>query len=265
VTLCIAAECKRGRSQSVILASDYETENEMVGAEIQPKLAWIGDKHVALLAGTSSRAVEFVMLCEGFFGTEEGKRLDTFDKLREVVLIQKKRLADELLAGQLGVTYEFFLRTGKEAFPDDLFREVSFEIKQTTLACSLIVVTIAEGHPKIFRVHETGMVEICHNFAAVGTGLYIAESLLFLREYNADISLRDGMYSVFEAMTFGSRAPGVGEAFSVSIVSEKQGKLIWEYPNEEYRQYLEKQVPKFGLRTLTGIQCKSNWIEVAKE
>lgn len=263
MTLCIAAECTRGKNQNVILASDYETENEIVGAEIQPKLAWIGDQHVALLAGTSSRAVEFIMLCQSFFGTEEGKRLDTFDKLREVVLIQKKRLADELLAGQLGVTYEFFLRTGKEAFPDDLFREVSFEIKHTSLGCSLIIVTITKGHPKIFRVHDTGMVEICHNFAAVGSGLYIAESLLFLREYNADIPLRDAMYSVFEAMTFGSHAPGVGEAFSMSIISEKQGKLVWEYSNEEYRQYLEKQVPKFGLRTLTGIQCKKEWIELA--
>jgi hypothetical protein len=239
-TLCIAAECTLGQKRRVVMACDYETENEMVGAEVQKKMMRLSNSHIALIAGTLSRAIEMCVVCQEFFASEKGLQLDTLDKLRESVTVQKKRLADELVSGQLGMSYEDFLNSGKQKLPDDLLREIAYEVKHLTLDCSILVVQLSGGVSRLFKIHPSGMVEICCNFAAVGTGMWLAELMLFFREHDEDVHLKLGMYHVYEAMRFGSRAPGVGTMASYMVAAEVNGRVEVKHTTREYDRYLEK-------------------------
>src|SRR6266550_6752570 len=114
MTLCLAAECRLGKESRLLIATDYNSENEIIGAEIESKITRIGDKHVALMAGGSSRAMEFVYVCDEYFATDCAAVLDTLDKLKDAVRIYKRRLAGEYVAGKLGLDYDSFLHCGAQ-------------------------------------------------------------------------------------------------------------------------------------------------------
>jgi hypothetical protein len=159
----------------MVIATDYEQENEMVGAEIQSKVTQLDNGYFFLSAGTHTRAVEFIAVCSGMIsGSSNGS---FYDLLRRAVTTQKSNLAAEYVSGQLGISYSEFLDHGRERIPEEIFRDMVNSVRSITLGCSLLAVDFSSDEPSIYRIQESGMIEMCDNFAAVGTGLYIAESV----------------------------------------------------------------------------------------
>jgi hypothetical protein len=163
----------------------------------------------------------------------------------------------------LGIPYSEFLDTGKSKLPEDVFRELVSDIKAISLGCMILVVDFSDDEPSIYRIHESGTVEMCSNFAAVGTGIYIAESMLFLREHRSDVDISDGLFNVYEALWLGRRAPGVGDEFSVRLLSRAGDEFLIEYVSEEGENYFSKQLDKFSLRPLKGIEYKKTFMDKA--
>jgi 20S proteasome alpha/beta subunit len=261
VTLCIAAECVFGREERIILASDYRSETELIGVENETKVGWIDEKTAVLIAGNSSRANELIMVCSNIAEDAGSEKSSTYDILQRAVTMQKQNIADQYIGSKLGMDYETFLKRGSN-LPPDVFRQLTVDITNLHLDCFLIVATISDNvGSSLMRVHDTGTVEICNNFCAIGSGYYIAESILALRGHQLNLPLKKALYNVHEAMTLGAHAPGVGEDFQVSILSLKGDAVEWEYLTFEYFEYLEKQEKKYGIREITKIDYNPKWVK----
>jgi len=257
MTLCLAAEFMRDGESGVIAAYDMNAENEWVGADIQHKGYFLLDDFFFMMAGSISRAIELARCCENVISERQTKGDETLESLQEAVVMQKRKLAAEYVGMRLGMSYEEFFDTGKEKLPEEIFREIITDIKGIGLGCSLLVIDFSISSPTIFRVSDT-CVERCSNFAAIGTGLLIAESLLFLREHNFATDVGEALFNAWEAMRLGSLVPGVGETFNIDVLSRKNGKVRSEELTEEHEKYLEKQVTRFSLREPKKIQFKKD-------
>jgi 20S proteasome alpha/beta subunit len=141
-------------------------------------------------------------------------------------------------------------------------------ITAMTLGCSLLWLPFdANNSTHIIRIHESGVVETCSHFAAIGSGMYIAESSLFQREQSNEKSLGDMVYHIYEAMKLGSAAPGVGKNFSLHIVSpptppSEQVKMHWI--TEEYDKYMDRMFAKFGPKKTSGILYRPRFVKLNK-
>lgn len=245
MTLCVAAHCHTAGRRMMILAADYESENEMVGAEIQSKVTQLDGGYFFLAAGTHTRATELIGVASNLLS--DGQQV-FYDVLRKAVTTQKKNLAHEYVSGQLGITYDEFIDTGKEKLPEEIYRDMVAAVRGMTLGCSLLAIDFSSEDPSIYRIQDSGMIEMCDNFAAVGTGPYIAESFLFLRAHSEHDELRSSLFEVFEAMMLGGRAPGVGDTFTILVISRDNDGIKVQQPTPAYGRYLKKSVEKYSIR-----------------
>lgn len=119
------------------------------------------------------------------------------------------------------------------------------------LGCELLVIYFEPQESMLIRIDDTGKLEICSNFAAVGSGMYIAESALFHREHSRGEGLANSLYHVYEAMRLGAYAPGVGTQF-VMGVAHFPGRVAWSFVKPQYMRVLNREFKKFGPKELKG-------------
>jgi len=179
MTLCVAAECEYEGEARFVFAKDFEVETEIASAEIEAKWTRIGKAdYPALLAGSGSRAMELA--------DDIGQRLDSDSGNDTLVQIArfgvkefKHKLADEFVGSRLGIGYDKFLADGSRILPPETHREMFDSISTMTLGCSLLWLPFDDDDgTNIIRIGETGIVERCSHFAAIGSGMYIAEASL---------------------------------------------------------------------------------------
>lgn len=267
MTLCVAAECEYKGEARFVFAKDFAVETEIAGAEIEAKWTRIGKAdYTALMAGSLSRAMELADYI--------GQRLES-DASDGETLLQiarfgakelKYKLADEFVASRLGISYDRFLSEGTKILPGETHREMFESIGAITLGCSLLWLPFdADDGTRIIRINESGMVETCSHFAAIGSGLYIAEAALFQREQSNEKSLGDTIYHIYEAMKLGSAAPGVGKSFSLHIISPpaaSSGKVRMHWITSDYDKYMDRMFEKFGPKKISGIKFRPRFLKV---
>jgi 20S proteasome alpha/beta subunit len=247
------------------MSSDFGMENAMARANIQHKTFQLSDDCSVLLSGDLSRAKELTELCREFINkaTAGNDEWGIISVLQNAAKEQKRRLADEYIGARLGISYAEFLDSGKSKLPDDLFRDLITDVKDIQLGCTLLIVDFSLDEPSLFRIHDSGNVEQCDNFAAIGSGIYIAESLLSLRDHEESLDIAPAMYNVFEAMWHGRRGPGVGEVFEIYILTRKHDKVICEVLSSRGFKYLSDQLDNFSLRDPERLKFKPYWVEPA--
>lgn len=278
MTLCVAAESRTHRTlhYSIVFATDFEVEGETARAEIGRKVVYISPgQYPLLIAGTQTRALSLAqkvcLLLEQLRPPkgEEHWPPPWSELLSEAIRMQKTEIANEITAARFGIAYERFLEIGKTSLPEDIFRETVAEISRATLDCWLLVLGFSQSEPGIYRIGSSGSVEICENFAAIGSGYYVAESCLFQRAQKRDNDLGTTIYNVFEAMKLGASAPGVGERFEIGVAEwewyEKlptnEGCIRCSYLEPQYYAYLEKKFKQYGPRQISTVRIKPRWIK----
>jgi hypothetical protein len=218
------------------------------------------------MAGTQSRAIELSTEIDQTLRQRSSPIGQDYvapnwaEILKDAVLKQKHRIANEMVAGRFGITYDQLIKIGNQKFPPDVYRDIISEISRTSLDCWLLVIAFSQTDPRIFRINASGMVERCTNFAAIGTGIYLAESALFQRSHRSTNDLGTTIYNVFEAMRVGSNAPGVGDQFEIAIVewdyweesATNEGNIKWSFLSLPYYELLERKFKRFGPQP-TGI------------
>jgi len=279
MTLCLAAECQRHKRffNAIVFATDFQVEGEIAKADIGRKLVISGiEEYPILLAGTQTRALGLSLAITECLQliqrkpNEESRPVFWEPLLTEAVLRQKQRMADEIISGRFGITYEQFLATGKATFPDDLHREVMAEIARTTLDCWLLVLSFSHTTSRIFRIGDSGIVETCEHFAAIGSGYHIAEASLFQRSQNLGNDLGTTIYNVYEAMKLGSSAPGVGTEFQIGVAEwewfddpnpNNLGNVKLSFLQPPYYDYLAKKFARFGPKAVSKVKLKPRFIK----
>lgn len=279
MTLCVAAECKRHKRffNAIVFASDFAVETDTASAQIGRKLVCGGsESYPILMAGTQTRALALASEVLGFAESQhqppdkESRPVNWEPVLTDAVRSGKYRIADEITSGRFGIPYSTFLEKGKASLPDDIFRDTLDEIGKSSLDCSLLVLGFSHTYARIYRLSPSGLAETCENFAAIGSGYYIAESSLFQRSQSVANDLGTTIYNVYEAMKLGSIAPGVGDKFQIGVAEwdwyeqpnpHNRGEVKISFLEPAYYDFLQKQFLKFGPKPLSSVKIKPRLIK----
>jgi 20S proteasome alpha/beta subunit len=233
VTLCIAAACFDGDAPKIVLCTDWKDEMEGIGsAETIDKLSFIRDGWVALVAGDAPDSEALVTLYRNQLGDVDLTRANFFDELKRPMHERKRILADDYTRQLLGINYEEVLQRGSETFGVEFVQQHLAEIKQLRLGASLILCGFLDGYdyvakkiekrPVIVVVEDSPKPQdnftIQSDFAAIGSGSYAALAALYNREQEADFSLLETIYYLYEAKVLSEKVPGVGESVSIDVL-----------------------------------------------
>lgn len=260
MTLCIAAACQDRRKPRLVVSSDWKVELNVSSAEIQDKFYWVTEYWIALVAGSSSRALELVNTYRASFKAMHDKKIELtkaniIDVVKNPLRTYKRKLADEYVSLKLGLSYKEFLDKGKGYLPEKQFEEMCRDIAKIKLGCDILLCTFQFGTSYIFRIDRSGECEVCENFAAIGTGTDIAEASLCQREHEGDLSLAQALFHVYEATVLGSKAPGVGKESAISVLSLAEDKGIqmqgiqeagWRFLERAFKKLSIKQFYRLG-------------------
>jgi hypothetical protein len=158
----------------------------------------------------------------------------------------KNNFAEAHTQSRLGISYKDFRQTGNSELPNDLYRDLAFEIKNHFSNAELIVAGFIGRNPAIFKISGDS-VWSCDDFAVIGAGTQVAESSLYHREQsfmrNRDLSV----YCVYEAKRLSQKAPGVGKMTQLFVIRLDQSL---EMISEEGLNILERHFAEFAPRPI---------------
>ncbi len=272
MTLCIAAVCYEKKDlPRLVVSTDWKHESGFASAENQDKLAWIREDWPVLMAGTMTRAVHLKDTYRTFLDkkSEELKtkyRSEIIDTLNQPLTQFKHKLADVLIGSVLGISYDAFLTAGKSYLPETAFNELFSAVKRIRMDCQLILPLFIKGDPFIFRVNDEEL-EYCDNFAAIGSGMDIAEAVLSQRKQDEECSLAKTIYHIFEAGKIVSLAPppGVGKDHTIVVFyppTEGRTVAAKEISTKGYR-FLEEKFRAYGPRRVGSFTLEDAFLEDA--
>jgi len=241
----------------IIIGSDLKTESAITSSEVQEKLYWLVDDNKqydwpTLVAGTLSKASELREVYRQYFSQLKKKgvlvtRENISDIVKKPLALQKRKLATHYVRMQLGIDYKDFLLQGKNTLPSEEFEDMTRNIREIDLGCSLILCTFIKGLAYIFKTDKYGRVTFSEHFAAIGSGSVIAESVMHQREHEYDISLGQATYHVYEAMKLGAKAPGVGSQHLIScLFCSRDSGIKLQNLNESGHKYLATRFKRYG-------------------
>lgn len=268
MTLCVAAACQERGKPRIVLATDWRAETAIASGDTQDKLYWIGGNIAALIAGSVSRAVELLDTYKQFLQKREKEQKDKSEKDRDPIIasnltdvfkaplvIFKNKLANEYIGLKYGMTYKSFLSAiAREEIPATVAEKELDRIGRLSIDCCLIILLFLDRTPHILRVSDEGL-ESSENFAAIGSGENIADSVLFQREHEARNSLSKTIYIVYEAMRLGAIAPGVGEYFTLDVLyppGEKGKEMQGLWLNKQGEAFMEREFKRRGPKSFSN-------------
>ena len=225
----------------------HAVDGPVAKADIADKLYWIFNKEWPVtIAGDITRAIELKEVYRLLMAKQADITVDNIPSLMYRGLrIHKNRIIDEYVSRVLGVSYKRFREHGKDEFPLSIRRKVQEDASRLEFEGDLIVVPFIERTPLIFKI-ESGELEVCEQFAAIGSGGYIADGRLAAREHEETDTIQDALYNVFEAMELGKQAPGVGRFLLAVVYVGDDGKTVAEQPIGACWTALRKHFKEYG-------------------
>lgn len=272
MTLCIAAVCQRDRR--IVIATDWKAGTDEAAAENEDKLYWVTDSISVMIAGVISRAVELKDTYRQLFAWMNQQIPPVIatsdnisDMLKRGMANYRRKRADEYTHNKLALSHKAFLEAvGKSQVPRSVAVETFAEIAKLELECELIITFFdRDKNAFAYKVNDCG-IELCNNFAAIGTGSTIAEATLYQRKQEARMRIATTVYNVFEAMELGSISPTVGAEHTINILrapntkSETVRSTMTEPTSDAYT-VLEEAFKTFGPKKLKGLSLPRNPFE----
>ncbi len=253
MTLCIAAACEENR---IVTLMDTRTETAYSGSDTGFKFDWIARGWTALLAGEMSKAEEFTATLRSMLKAEEFTRENIWDKLNEGSCAHKEKLCKQMIGLRLGISWERFLASGDTEVSPEVRNRLWYEVQDLKFGCELVVCGFINNGTHIFRIDDTGNVSGEQNFASVGTGSMIAESVLDRRGQSRDMSLEQTIYNVAEAfaLTVKGKAPGVGGMPHMLIAKEIGSDVVVKTTGLKLDRLLSEWLRKYSPKDVGDLQ-----------
>ena len=251
MTICIAAVCQtHDGNPTIILCSDHRIENEYYGGEVAWKIQLAGGGWCALIAGEMGKAKQLITACHACLDAPSFMdEPDTiFDELKKCAQQQRRVLVNDFVESKLSISYEEFLAIGSERLPEDVYRQLLWDIQTLTLGCEIILAGFVDQVPYLFLIDNSGIVTERAGFAAIGAGAVVAEGALFQRRYATWLLGGEAMYYVYEAKRLSEIAPGVGIKTAMAVVQPGADGPTMLHIGDGGVRFLEKQYAKFGLK-----------------
>jgi 20S proteasome alpha/beta subunit len=217
VTLCIAAACRDGKKERIVIGTDWRIESEIAaGADIQDKVYWVNDDMPMLVSGNVTRSVElrdsYKVLLDSW-GKESPPKRVTRANIRSFIKagarLFKRELANEVATFASGLSYEEMrAAVSRKEIPTSVSVPIYRRIEKVDFECDVVVVAFTDDNQYMFQIDRNGHFEQCESFAVVGEGAYVAQAALYLRKHDPEDSLKVTLYHVFEAMHLVSKCVG---------------------------------------------------------
>lgn len=264
VTVCIAAMCEHNGEPRIVLCSDWKGEEGFGGSETTDKWRSLPKGWEALIAGDLSRAEELIARYESHLKLMPDMPNDNtlYDEMKKPAHTQKAALIDDYVRQLLGISYVDFLSS--TTLPHEFVAKQLDEVARIRLGAQVILAGFCQFVPTmdinsyLFVVGEehtesTDVVRIADNFAAIGSGAYVAIPVMHQHEHESDKPLMETIYTIFEAKRLSEIVPGVGQATSLEIM-EPSGK-VKVLSDAGYKQCMtlfSKLGPKLNLKEKTA-------------
>jgi 20S proteasome alpha/beta subunit len=134
-----------------------------------------------------------------------------------------ERMTDNVLA-KFCTNMKQFRERGKILFTDTLYNQLASEIREIKGDCDFLICGFdAQGTPHLFSVTDPGKDEIYDKpgFAAIGSGLYAANGMLYQLGQTVDLNVYQTIFNVCAAKFTAERVSGVGK--DTFLFVKKQG------------------------------------------
>jgi 20S proteasome alpha/beta subunit len=230
MTVCVAAGClDTEKNYKIVMCTDWRVSSPLGGAETKLKLRALPKGWYCLTAGTETEINRIVLkLRDELFATNEtdDNSIDIASLVRNVLNKRKKEKIDEFIHGRYGISYDDFLSFGRDKFPADVHREAILTLSEIDIGCSLIVAGFAQQRfPRLVETTDRCGVLVREDFATVGEGAYLAQSVLLQRRHMDTRDLGQTIYVVYEAKRYAEEVASVGKQTTVAVISPDGSRL----------------------------------------
>jgi hypothetical protein len=218
VTICIGALARdEDNSQVIVTCSDKMISNASYGSETQHKVQFLSDQLYALFSDSPARAKELELLFQDHLKSVSLTRSNLLEELEKPIVKLKRRLADSYTGRKLGVPYQYLL-DNRHAWSDYVD-----SISKHRLRVGLIIAGFVEDQPVLLKTSDEDeesdyRLEWMHHFCAIGSGAWVANPQLHLREHDQNVPLDQALYQVYEAKRQAEISPGVGKKHTRILV-----------------------------------------------
>lgn len=218
MTLCVGAQCLWDGEVAIVGAFDERVETNMAGSNSEFKYTPLNGSWGAYLAGPVAQARELIEIYIEHLASAKITRSNVIEQLRIPARKMKARLANTVTHQLVSLSHEEFLKRGQQSFTQEMCRHVEMQIASARFEAQLILAGLVDGSPSLFAIDADDVHKIT-NFATIGSGSSIAQSVLYQREQSPLTDISRTLYSVYEAMRLGRNAPGVGPCRIMMVLS----------------------------------------------
>jgi hypothetical protein len=244
MTVCIAAICSDDGEDKIVSCTDLLVSAGVGSAETGQKDHYLAHGWSCLCAGVETEYMELIRLYRAQFKNPDALKPENIDfSMKEPLYKRKAELADEFTRSRYAISYDDFLKHGKQRFPDAIYFEVLQHINRIELDAELIIMGFIDGSPEIYYTSRDGKARAANNFATIGEGEYLASSVLLRRAQDSIDSLEVTLYNVYEAKRYAESVRSVGEYTNMAIRSASAGRQLTSIEADEQ---LAKLFLEFG-------------------
>jgi hypothetical protein len=220
VTVCIAATCQDKEKNKIVLCTDTKLSSALGSAETGTKDLHIAHRWRLLTSGDERDIIALHRLYKLQFNDIKNLTPDKLDESMKSPLRQRKKdLADEYTFSRYNMSYADFIAVGKDKFPDEEFRNSIRNVAAIRLRANLIIAGFVDESPEIYLTDEDGIAKATNDFAVIGEGQYLAQSVLLRRQQHSRLSLYETLYNAYEAKRYSESVGSVGKYTSIAIIS----------------------------------------------
>jgi hypothetical protein len=229
VTVCIAALAKHEKKEIIVAVSDTKlSAGGMYSQEMGAmKLRRIHGYWMAMIAGEYSQHRAICEAIEKDLGSITQPSLAEVSAVATKIYVDEaRRFAEESILSRFGLSMREFIDSRKK-IGDSLFERTWVEISQVNVGCELMIFGFDADGAHIFSISSptsskpTFVTEYdSPSFAAIGSGSYIAEGMMYAFRHLPIHSLYQTIYQVCVAKFYAETASDVGEFTALHILQD---------------------------------------------
>jgi hypothetical protein len=231
VTVCLAAigkhkENDQGKSVIVAVSDTTLSAGGYYSQEMGAlKLKRLNQYWFAMIAGKFSQHRAIVdLIAEAASASAQPTIAEMIAATTYAYISETRRFASESVLSRFGLTMEQFLDSRKK-LGDSLFQRTWADISQVQVECDLLVFGFDEAGPHIFCASSPTSERPTYitehdspSFAAIGSGSFTAESILYSFRHLSTHSLPKTIYHACAAKFFAESASDVGEVTTMVML-----------------------------------------------
>jgi hypothetical protein len=219
MTVCIAGKSALG--SEIVTVSDLKVTKGFYSSDfVTLKSERIHPSWLCLISGKISGRRPFIRRLQTIL--EDDKTYSAEDVAKnctELYIEKQKQLAYEKVLSKYDLTFDSFLKS-RQHLGDTIFERLWGEISRVQVGFDMIVAGFESRASRIFIVsnpteENPSFITYCddESFAAIGTGAYVAESLLFSFRHRFGVpDLNQTIYELLAAKFEAESASDVGDA-----------------------------------------------------